>query len=709
MLRFLTIVLFLLFALPAAGAAQALLVPSTRAPYSAKFDLQLPDAQYFFQPQTPLERAEGPYRFRFRHSALNELLDHPATVSYLTAREGGFHLQLFHIRATALPAEALGPQEFEVQAASGEAVGRGTLLVVTRAPEPVDLLGEDLTRIFEAGRTAPVRLVLRTHGNFSGELRVVNARDFELSALREEPEAASGTMVLHGELRPLRAGASELRVSVGTADGRDVELAFPGLTVRDPEPYRVTISGGPLYLGTLGRGSAPVVIEGFPEGLASAPTVVAEREGELTAVRQRFDRASGELSATLEFSARTPRQPGSRELREVVVRAGPQLFTGHLEVVGAPVVSAVRAEQQERAALAIGGPATVLRIAGQNLDGLRLDCAPLGADARCEPLGSSPNELVERVTAGAGLREGEVLLPLIPVGRRAESVARPHGLTVRVAVERPAIPTLLTRPGLLEVNCQALRSCRMARGGESMVVGAEDAQRLQLLLRESQLPAEHGWQRLVVSVIRVRGEQRQTVRTLGSPAAPRTYRQGLPTDPISLLDAGTDARHGDQFIVRVEHAAEQYAAEHRTGAAASEGFVRRVYVDGGLAKRITGDIAVQPVLFRFGGGEEGGVTPLYPNAGLGVTWQPLNERLEPRLFAAKLQLLAADIKSVGPGGRSMQPALFLSGNLRIPGTDPARPLVLALGAARMWGDEPGWRMLAGAGMDIGVARLIFGG
>jgi hypothetical protein len=718
-------VLFALFllVLPSIAAAQALLVPSSRAPFSARFDLQQPDIQRLFLPQTPLEAATGPFRFRFRHAALNEALDHPATVSYLTARDGGFHLHVFHLRPALLPADALGAQAFEVFSAAGDAVGRGTILVTTRAPEAVDLVAEDGTRIFEAGRATPVRLSLRTHGNFSGELRVANARDFELVALEPEGEdaVAAGMLTMRAELRPLRAGATELRLVAGTADGRDVELTFPGLQIREPAPYRVALRGGPIYLGALGRGSAPVTLEGFPGGLPATPQIVTEPGGELSVARQHFDRSERAVVAELEFTARTARPAGSRELREVLVRAGPQLFTAHVEVVGAPSVSGVRGEQQERAALLVGGAATVLRISGQNLDGLRVDCEPLGADARCEPLGSTATEVVVRVSPGAAAREGEVVLPLLPDERRAASVERPHPLAVRVPVERPAVPTLLTRGGLVELNCAALSSCRSARGGESLVVSLDEALRLQLRIAEAALPAEHGWQRLVITVTRVRGEQRQTLRSFGSPAAPRAFRHGLPSESFSLLDAGADPRHGDLFLVRVEHAADQYPAEHRVGAVVTEAFVQRIYVDGGWTKRIAADMAVQPVLFRFGGGaaaseDEGGeaeersaFAALYPNAGLGLTWQFLDERMEPRLFSAKLQLLATDIKNVAPGGSSMQPAVLLSGNLRIPGSDPTRPLAISLGVARMWGDEPGWRMLAGAGMDLGVARLIFGG
>jgi hypothetical protein len=138
-----------------------------------------------------------------------------------------------------------------------------------------------------------------------------------------------------------------------------------------------------------------------------------------------------------------------------------------------------------------------------------------------------------------------------------------------------------------------------------------------------------------------------------------------------------------------------------------EAFLRTVYVDGGATKRFTGDIAVQPVLVALDGKD---VVPLYPNAGFGVTWQFLDRRMEPRLYSAKLQLLATNIQPARTEGNPTgQPAVLLSGNLRIPGTDPARPLVLTSGIARMFGSAPSWQVLMGGGIDLGVARLLFGG
>ncbi len=132
--RLIFLVFLALVAFPYAGVGQALLVPSTRVPYSAKFDLHLPDAQYLFLPQSPLPASDGPHRFRFRHPALQAVLESPSTVSYLMPREGGFHLQVFHLRATDLPHDALGPQEFEVVSEVGEVIGTGTILVTARAP-----------------------------------------------------------------------------------------------------------------------------------------------------------------------------------------------------------------------------------------------------------------------------------------------------------------------------------------------------------------------------------------------------------------------------------------------------------------------------------------------------------------------------------------------------------------------------------------------
>jgi hypothetical protein len=381
-----------------------------------------------------------------------------------------------------------------------------------------------------------------------------------------------------------------------------------------------------------------------------------------------------------------------------------------VEVIGAPVISTVQTDQSARPTLQAGASGALLRIAGANLDGLRLDCSPLGRGSACEAVGTGLGELVERVTVGWDVREGEVLLPLVRVGAADGGDSGAPAASIRVQVERGAVPVALTIPTLLSINCGALVSCRPAGSGETMRISAADLLRLQLRLDDTALATEAGWQRLVISVTRVRGEQRQTIRSFGTPAAPRAYRAGLGMGALSLFDASADPRHGDQFILRVEHAAEQYAPEHRGSSAANEAFVRRIYVDGGRAKRLTADASVQPVLFRAGAAEEErSVEVMYPNAGVGLTWHFLNEQLEPRLFSIKFQFLATNIKNAVPGGAAAQPALLLSGNARVPGTDPTKPLVVMGGLARMLGDESGWRFLAGAGMDLGVARLLFGG
>jgi hypothetical protein len=186
-------------------------------------------------------------------------------------------------------------------------------------------------------------------------------------------------------------------------------------------------------------------------------------------------------------------------------------------------------------------------------------------------------------------------------------------------------------------------------------------------------------------------------------------RNGSQSGDLPLLDPTLDPKHGDLFIVRVEHAADQYAPEYRTGLASAEAYVRRIYIAGGPAKRLSGDIVVQPVLFALGADSTGGMKALYPNAGLGMTWQFLNGRLEPRPYSVKLQALLTNLQSTGSGGLPGQPALFLSGNLRIPGSDPSRPLVLTTGVARTFGEEGRWQLLVGAGIDLGVANMIFGG
>ena len=699
-------VLCLLFALTAAAdlSAQVLLVPSDRAPYRQKFDLQLPDAQYLFLPQSPGSLGEGPYQFRFRSEALNQLLEHPSTVRYITSREGGVHLQLLHLRADTVPESALGRQDFEVLNAAGEVAGRGAMLVLARLPEALEIVPEGDARVLEVGRATPVRLRIRGHGNLRGDVRVLNSRDWELSGLRHEPADPLGTLELRGVLRALRPEASELRLAAQTEDGRTAEIAFPSLPVRPPAPQRVRISGGPLYLDRLGRGSARIRIAGLPAPV-SAAEIVNDPAGELVVSSPRADAAIGELQVRVEFMPRTGRGAGTREIREITVRSGAQTFRGYLEVIGSPAVAAARTDRTGTAVVPIGSTPTLLRISGQNLDEFRLDCTPL-KDAVCRNVGSTPTEILEEVVLGPEVREGEILLPLAPTGARARSGnSAGDGLAVRVQVDRPSLPTPLARTAMIRLACDRLRSCRWDGSGESVVVSTSDAPQLRLLLNDTAVGPEHGWQKLIVGVTRVRGEQRQVVRSIGTSAAPRLLRRGSGGGELPLLDASADPRHGDMFIVRVEHAAEQYPAEYRS-AATGEAWVLRIYVDGGLARRITGDIAVQPVLFAMSGGE---TVPMYPNAGFGVTWQFLNERLEPRLFSAKLQLIATDIKKVGAAENASRPAFFLSGNLRIPGTDPARPLVLTSGVAHMLTGEDRWRLLAGAGIDLGVARLIFGG
>jgi hypothetical protein len=692
------LVLLLATALPA--AAQAVLIPSDRAPYRQRFDLHAQEAQYLLLPQTPLPAATGPFRFRFENPDLTAQLEAAPTILYVSTRDGGFLVQVLHARPRQVTGEMLGPQRFVVEDGEGEVVGRGALLVIGRAPEAGELRNEEGTRLFEANRATEVRLEVRTHGNLADRPALVNTRDFELHRLHEVETAADGTLVLAGTLRPLRPEATELRLGAETRDGRTVELVFPGLTVRPPTPRRIRVGGGPLYLDAAGRGTARLVIRDLPG--TPTPELTGDAAGEITVLEQRFDAGENVLEAQVEFVGRSARPAGTREVREVTVRSGPQLYRGLVEIVAPPVVGAVRAEGG-RAAVQIGAEPAAVRISGQNLDGLRLDCSALGAEARCRTVHAGPTELVAEVALSAGVREGEHLLPLVG------AEARPHHASplavVRLQAEHPAIPMPIAAAGFLRVDCGS--GCRRGADDGSLTMRPGAAARLRLAFEDDALPAAHGWQKLVVTVTRARGEQRQVVRTFGTPAAPRLVRHGVPAGDLALLDAGIDVRHGDVLVVRVEHAAEQYAPEHRTGAATAEAFVRRVYLDGGAAKRFTGDIAVQPVLLSL---RDGGVDPLFPNAGFGLTWQFLDARMEPRLYSAKLQLLATNIQPGGGGNNAAgTPALFLSGNLRIPGTDPVRPLTLTSGVARMFGSEPEWKLLLGGGIDLGVARLIFGG
>ena len=704
MLRVFLLGLTVLALLPCALRAQATLVPSDRAPYRQRFDLQAQDAQFLLLPQSPRTWGEGPFRFRFDHPALQELLEAAPTTTYLTAREGGFVLQVLHLRSRSVAPEVFGPQRFFVENAAGERVGHGVLLVAGRAPEGIDLLGADGSRVFEVSRSSPVRILLRTHGNYGGEVQLLNTRDWEMRNLRPEADSA-GIAVFTAELRPLRADATELRLGIETRDGRQVDVAFPGISVRPPAPRRVRVVGGPLYLDPSGRGVARIQVPDLGAE-AGTPEIIGDAGGELSVLEQRFDGGAGVLDAQVEFVARTPRQPGTREVRDLPVRSGTQTFRGLVEIVAAPVVASARTEGQSRALLGIGSGVSVLRVSGQNLDALRLDCSGLGPPAECRTVSASPGELVAEVSLPGGVREGEHLLPLVGDAGRGTAGASPLGV-VRIQAEYPSIPLPLAAAPFVRVGCAPARSCR--RSGDAVRVAVDAASGLRLVFDEAEIPAEHGWQKLVVTVIRVRGENRQIVRTFGSATAPRMVRRGSPAGELLLIDAGADPRHGDLFLVRVEHAAEQYAPEHRMAVASADAQVHRVYIDGGASKRITGDIAVQPVLFGLGGGGESGVDVLYPNAGFGVTWQALNDRLEPRLFSTKLQFLVTNLQAVkGSAGAGGRPALFVSGNLRIPGADPNRPLTLTTGVARMLGDEGGWRMLAGAGMDLGVARMIFG-
>jgi hypothetical protein len=236
----------LLLAFPLSAAAQALLIPSDRAPYRQRFDLHAQEAQYLLLPQMPLPPLTGPFRFRFENPALDALLDGGPTLAYLSVRDGGFLLQVLHARPHTPVPEMFGPQRFFVEDGEGERIGHGALLVVGRPPEAGELRTEEGTRLFETHRAAEVRLEVRTHGNLAGRPALVNTRDWELQGLREVETDADGTAVLVGTLRPLRAEASELRLAAETRDGRTAELVFPGITVRPPVPRRIRVGGGPI-------------------------------------------------------------------------------------------------------------------------------------------------------------------------------------------------------------------------------------------------------------------------------------------------------------------------------------------------------------------------------------------------------------------------------------------------------------------------------
>lgn len=706
--RLSTLLIVLCLAAPAGAAAQVVLVPSDKAPYAQKLDLERQDAQYFLLPQAAVPLDEGPYAFRFEDPRLDSVLNGPTAVQYVAVKEGGFLVQLLNLRAGEVPPESLGPQGFELLNAAGEVVGRGRLLVFARPPEAVDLLNDEGTRIFEENRASEVRFRIRSNGNYRGLVPRRASTDVDLIDLREELSADTGLVVVSGRLRPRRRDLGEVRLAVETRDGRVVELTYDGLTVKAPAPGRVRISGGPIYLDALARGQADVAISEFSPSLAlrQEAEIVAEAGSDLLVAEQHFERGTGELVARVEYVARDPRESGLRLVRELNIRAGGRLYRGYVEVVGAPSVTGVRTDQSGRPVLIAGAAPALLRITGQNLDNLRLDCSPLGPGATCANRGTSPTEIVEEIALGADISEGDYLLPLAPMGERPPGAGPiyPAG-GIRVQVQRSAIPAPLDSPGLLKLDCAGIAECRVADGGETLVVGPEAATRLKLLLDPSAIAADRGWQLLSIAVTRVRGIERQTVRTYGTAAAPRALHAGSAAADLPLLDLSAEPRHGDLFLLKVEHLAEHYPAQHRIAATAGETFVRSIYIDGGPLKRLTGDVAVQPLLYAFKGGLD--LVPLVMNAGAGFTWHFLNERLEPRPWSVKLQLLATNIADQG-SEEAIVPALYLSGNLRIPGTDPSRPLNLSTGIARMMGSGAGLRILIGAGLDLGLSGLVRG-
>ena len=741
---------------PLALAAQPRLVPSDAAPYARKLDLTAADHEFLLVP----EAGEGPrpargLAFHFVDDSLDALLAAPGTVRYVTVRDGGVHLQLLHLRVRRPPARALGPQRWELRD-GGATVARGELLVVARAPEPVELTTADGQRVLDEGQPTPVRLRVRTHGNLAGGLTLRNAADFELRDVRPAPgqadrapadraadrppaagdapaavrvpvaadvaggdgpaEDSAGVATIAATLRPLHREATRLVVAADTRDGRTVELTFPRLTIRPPAPRRARVAGGPVYLDALGSGWARLSVLDLatPDGVA--PDLDAPG-GELTVRDERWDRAARRLEAVVEVAPRGPRPAGAREVRDLTVRAGGASWVARVELVAAPLVAGVRAEPGGESLPVVrpGGAPVLVRILGQNLDELRLDCAPLGAAAGCRTVGASPTELAVELAPAPDAPEGELLLPLVATGGRATSGGLGGAALagVRVRVARPSVPVALAAPGLLALRCGARmaaeagdggRGCRAGRDGASLVAGVEAARGLALAVGDSLLPWTVGWQRLVVTVTRLRG-------------APRLVRRGLPAGRLPLLDPSVEVRHGDALVVRIEHALDQYPEAQRTDPAAAEPWVRTVYVDGGPLRRLAADVAVQPVLYsleprRATDGtrtDRRDLAPRYMNAGIGVTWQPMTWRMQPRVLSAKLQLIAMSGADGGDGGGSTgrQPALFLSGNLRVPGSEPTRPIVLTAGLVRLFGaeQERGWRMMAGAGVDLGVARL----
>lgn len=687
--------------------AQPVLTPSAAAPFRQKLDLTIPDAQFRLVPAPRVAGAAGPFRFRFRHPALDSLLAAPGTLQYVVFDDGAFHLQLLHVRPAILPADALGPQAFELVDAMGAVVGHGALLVVTRVPEPLGASTLEAGRVLPLGQATAVRLEVRTHGNYAGQPELLNDTEYEWTAgATSEGRDSAGTVTIEGTLRPLRRDAKPPRLAVRTHDGRSVELAFAGLAVRAAAPRPVAVTGGPIFLDAVGTGGGAVVVT-LPDAGDAAPDV-ATATAELTVRDLRYDRAARRLGVVLEFAARSPRPAGTREMHDLTITLGAREYRGRVEVVSAATVALVGTDQGAgtRAVVTLGAGPTLLRVAGQNLDDMRLDCAPLGPGASCRTVSATAGELVTQVSPGAATREGEFLLPLVAEGRRPRGGATPGG--VRVLVERPAVPVALSGTPLLGLECGRV-ACRRGRDAGSIVVRARDVRELALVVTDSLIPVANGWQRLVATVTRVRGDQRQVIRTFGSTGAPRALRHGLRSPAMPLVDVAADLRHGDVLLVRVEHALEQYPAASRGAPEALEPYLRSVYVDGGPLTRLAADVSVQPVLYSVARDTgTAAIEPLYMNAGIGVTWQPMNWRMQPRLASAKLQLIGTSLVDDRGDRGARQPVLFASGNLRVPGTDPGRPVVLTGGVARLLTGQTGWRLLAGAGVDLGLSRLMLG-
>jgi hypothetical protein len=702
---------------PAAARSQPALMPSDAAPYARKLDLSAGDHELLLVPGAGQRLTGRPLAFRFLTPALEQLLLAPGTVRYVSTRNGGVLLQILHLRARDVPPEVLGPQKFEVLGGDDTVVGRGELLVVTDLPQAIDATTEEGGRTLEEGRPTPLKLRVRANGNWrtGGDVRVVNGADVELGPVRDAGPDSAGVVTLEADVRPLHRDANKVVLGVETLDGRTAELTFPRLAVRPAVRTRLRAAGAAIYLDGFGYGTARLTIGDLAAPNGVTPEVSAESAGgELTVREQRYARETRTLEAWLEFSARSPRSAGTREARDVTVRAGGREHLARVEIVDAPVISVVRTEPGiGGAVVTIADKPTVVRVVGLDLDALALDCTPLGARAKCRTVASTPNELVTEVTPDPDVEEGDLVLPLVATGPRT----RPAGLLfpgggVRLKTQRPSVPLALETPGLLALRCPpAAGACRPGRDGVSLVVKQNDARNVTLSLSDSLLDAANGWQRLAVTVTRVRGDRRDVVRTLGSAALPRLYRRGLGAPALALLDPSVDIRHGDAFVVRVEHALDQYAPAQRAGAAGAETWVRTVYVDGGLKRRFSGDVSVQPVLYSLEPDSAAGhqLAARYMNAGIGATWQPMDWRMQPRAVSAKMQLIAMSL--VGSNDdRSRQPALFFSGNIRVPGSDPSRPIMLTAGMARLVGGngDTGWRFLAGAGVDLGLAGLTLG-